>query len=127
MCDGQGRALAFRLIPDQASELRVAPALLTTAGALGALGRVVADRGYASAAWRRLIRATGAEAVVPSQPTHPLVPYDRGAYRRRHRVENLWARLKEWRAVATCYDKTAASDLGALHLAAALDWLSNKP
>jgi transposase len=38
-------------------------------------------------------------------------------------VENLWARLKEWRAIATRYEKTAASFLGVLHLAAALDWL----
>jgi hypothetical protein len=38
-------------------------------------------------------------------------------------VENLWAHLKEPRAVATCYEKTAASFLGVLHLAAALNWL----
>lgn len=64
---------------------------------------------------------------MPANPTHPPVPYDRPAYTRRHRVENLWARLKEWRAVATRYDKTSASFLGALHLAASLDWLSNRP
>lgn len=61
-------------------------------------------------------------------PTHRRArDHDRAAYRGRHRVENLWARLKEWRAVATRYDKTAASFLGGLHLAAAFDWLSNKP
>ena len=38
-------------------------------------------------------------------------------------VENLWARLKEWRAVATRYEKTARSFLGILCLAAAADWL----
>ena len=38
-------------------------------------------------------------------------------------VERLWARLKEWRAVATRYEKTAASFMGILHLAAALDWI----
>jgi transposase len=45
------------------------------------------------------------------------------AYANRRLVENLWARLKEWRAVATRYEKTAISFLGVLHLAAALDWL----
>jgi transposase len=39
---------------------------------------------------------------------------------------NLWARLKEWRAVATRYEKTARSFLGVLHLAAALDWLKRE-
>ncbi|MBV8737149.1 MAG: transposase, partial [Alphaproteobacteria bacterium] len=41
----------------------------------------------------------------------------------RHLVENLWARLKEWRAVATRYEKTARSFLGVLCLAATTDWL----
>jgi transposase len=40
-------------------------------------------------------------------------------------VERLWAWLKEWRAVATRYEKTAASFLGDLCLATALDWLKN--
>ncbi len=44
-------------------------------------------------------------------------------YNNRNRVERLWARLKEWRAIATRYEKTARSFLGVLHLAATLDWL----
>jgi transposase len=87
----------------------------------------VCDRGYSSEPWRKRIRAAGAEPVAPHQPTHPPVPYSRAAYARRHRVENLWARLKEWRAIATRYDKSASSFLGALHLAASLDWLANRP
>ena len=38
-------------------------------------------------------------------------------------IERLWGRLKEWRAVATRYEKTAASYLGVLCLAATMDWL----
>ncbi len=38
-------------------------------------------------------------------------------------VEHLWARLKEWRAVATRYEKTACSYMGVLCLAAAMDWI----
>lgn len=53
--------------------------------------------------------------------------YDRRAYARRHKVENLWARLKEWRAIATRYDKTATSYQGTLHIAAIMDQLSNGP
>ena len=44
-------------------------------------------------------------------------------YNTRNVVELLWARLKEWRAVATRYEKTASSFMGILCLAAALDWL----
>jgi transposase len=93
--------------------------------ALGVVLRVVCDQAYSSAAWRALIAALGAEPVVPAHPTHKgAPPHDPVAYRRRHKVENLWARLKEWRAVATRYEKTAASYLGDLHLAAAFDWLA---
>jgi len=40
-------------------------------------------------------------------------------------IENLWARLKEWRAIATRYEKTACSFMGVLCLAATLDWLKS--
>ena len=93
--------------------------------ALGAVLRVICDQAYSSAAWRALIAGHGAEPVVPAHPTHKKAPpHDPGAYRRRHKVENLWARLKEWRAVATRYEKTAASYLGDLHLATAVEWLA---
>lgn len=123
MCDRWGRALGFRLLPGQRSELKAAPSLLSAATALGLVRRVVCDRGYSSRAWREAIAEAGAEPVVPANRTHPDVPYDRAAYRRRHRVEQAWGRLKEWRAVATRYEKTAESYLGALHVAASLDWI----
>jgi transposase len=126
-CGALGRALAFVLLPGRGHEPAAAPGLLAAARALGPVGRVVRDRAYSSARWRSPIEAAGAEAVVPSQPAHRRVPHDGAAYRRRHRVENLWARLKERRAVAIRYDETAASFLGALHLAAALDRLHNRP
>ena len=120
-----GRPLAFALLPGQAAELEAAPALLAVVVTLGAILRVVCDQAYSSAAWRALIAGHGAEPVVPAHPTHKGAPaHDRVAYRRRHEVENLWARLKEWRAVATRYERTAASYLGDLHLAAAFEWLA---
>ena len=124
-CEGGGRAVAFALLPGQGSELRVAGRLLSRVAELGAVGRVVCDRGYSSAAWRSEIRARGCEPVVPAQPTHPVVAYDRAAYRRRNRVERLWGRLKEWRAVATRYEKTATSFMGVLYLAAMMDWIKH--
>lgn len=123
-CDASGRPLALALLPGRAAELTAAPALLAAVVALGVVLRVVCDRAYSSAAWRALIAALGAEPVVPARPSHKSAPsHDPVAYRRRHEVENLWARLKEWRAVATRYEKTAASYLGDRHLAAAFEWM----
>lgn len=113
------------MLPGQRSELKAAPALLALAVGLGLVRRVVCDRAYSSRAWRATITEAGAEPVVPANRTHPAVNYDRAAYRRRYRVEQAWGRLKEWRAVATRYEKTAASYLGVLHVAAALDWIKS--
>ena len=70
-----------------------------------------------------MIEEAGAQACVPANRTHPPVAYDRSAYKRRSRVETFWGRIKEVRAIAFRFDKTAASYTGALHLAAALDWI----
>jgi transposase len=80
-----------------------APALLA---ALGPFERLIADRGYDSNAIRELIAARGAEAVIPPSSNRVRqIPYDRRAYRTRNLVERLWCRLKDWRRVATRYDK----------------------
>ena len=50
--------------------------------------------------------------------------YDRHLYKARHLIENFFARLKQYRASATRYDKTARNFLGAIHLAAAVVWLN---
>ena len=123
--EGRGRALGFALLPGERSELKAAERLLVAVRRLGPLGRVICDRGYSSASWRAGIRLLGGEPVVPSNRTHPQVAYDRAAYGRRHRVEQLWGRLKEWRAVATRYEKTASSYLGVLYVAAAIDWINH--
>ena len=83
------------------------------------------DAAYSSLAWFALVMEAGALPVVRPNPTHPQPRhFDHAAYRRRHKIENMWAKLKEWRAVATRYDKTAASFSGDLYLAAAFQWLS---
>ena len=84
---------------------------------------MVADRGYTSHRFREHIWDLGARPAIPPQRHEAPVACPGWIYRNRHRVENLWARLKEWRAVATRYEKTAISFLGVLCLAAALDWL----
>jgi transposase len=65
--------------------------------------------------------------VLPVSPPNPVrqepVPLDRELYRLRNRVERLVNRLKQFRAVATRYDKTAESFLASVHLAAARLWL----
>ena len=121
IADGRGRALVFRLAPGQVHELPHAASLLLTL--LRAPQWVVADRGYAAHAFREQVWALGARPAVPAKRNEAPVRCPAWIYNNRDQVERLWARLKEWRAVATRYEKTAASFMGVLCLAAAWDWI----
>ena len=121
IADGVGRAVAFRLAPGQAHELPQAVPLL--ANLPGVPEWVVADRGYTSHAFREYVWDIGARPAIPPRRDEAPVACPDWIYANRNKVERLWARLKEWRAVATRYEKTARSFLGVLCLAAALDWL----
>jgi transposase len=123
IADGSGRAIAFSLAPGQAHELPQAVGLL--AQVPGVPRWVVADRGYTSHAFRCHIWNLGARPVIPPKRHEAPVACPAWIYHNRNRVERLWARLKEWRGVATRYEKRASSFMGVLCLAAALDWLKN--
>ena len=124
IADSAGRAVAFHIAPGQAHELPHAVPLLA---ALPGVPRwVVADRGYSSHAFREHVWDLGARPAIPAKRNEAPVAYRDWIYNNRNRVERLWGRLKEWRAVATRYEKTAASFLGVLHLAATMDWLKGE-
>ncbi len=85
----------------------------------------LADRGSSSHSFREYIWSLGARPAIPAKPNEAPVACPDRVYNNRNVVERLWARLKEWRAVATRYEKTASSFMGVLCLAAAIDWLKN--
>jgi transposase len=121
IADGLGRAVAFILAPGQAHELPHAVPLLERLP--GVPKWVVADRGLSSHAFREHIWSLGARPAIPSKRNEEEVACPAWIYANRNHVERLWARLKEWRAMATRYEKTASSFMGVLCLAATLDWL----
>jgi transposase len=123
IAEAGGRAVAVALAPGQAHESPHAPGLLGHPP--DAPGSVVGDRGLASHALREHIRDMGARPAIPPKRNEEQVACPVWIGVNRNRVERLWARLKEWRAVATRYEKTARSFLGVLCLAAALDWIKS--
>lgn len=85
---------------------------------------LLADRGYDADAIREEIAFHGVQAVIPAkQGRHNPARHDRDKYRQRSRVEQLFNKLKNWRRVATRYDKTKESYLGFVNIASALLWL----
>ena len=121
--DARGRAISFSLAPGQTHEAPMTPAMLD--GLPDNPLWVVADRGYSSAAIRARIWAMGAKPAIPAKRNEAPVRCPDFIYVHRNQVERLWGRLKEWRAVATRYDKTARSFLGVLCLAATRDWIKS--
>ncbi len=85
---------------------------------------MVADNGHDSDTLRNRVATEGARtSIAPKSNRRTKVPFHRGYYRLRHRVENLFQRLKRFRAVGTRYDKSDVHFGGGLHLSAVIDWL----
>jgi transposase len=71
------------------------------------------------------LTAAGKVAVIPPRAGRGTGrDFDRDLYKARHLIENFFAKLKQFRAIATRYDKTARNFLAAVHLAAAAIWLN---
>ena len=93
---------------------------------------LLADRGFSYHSCRAALRRRGIPHVIPERSDQRArrryrpgrkPAFDAGAYRRRNVVERCVNRLKQFRALATRYDKTAAAYHGLLTLAALVLWL----
>ena len=85
--------------------------------------RVIADKGYDSDKILAYIQAQGTAAVIPSTSNRKTQrEYSRELYRERNLIERAFNRLKQWRRIATRYDRRSLYFLAALHLTAAVTW-----
>ena len=116
--DALGNPTGFWLSGGQASELAGADVLLPAIAA----PMVIADRGYdADARVLTPLREAGKVAVIPPKRNRKEQrEYDRDHYQARHLIENFFCKLKQFRAIATRYDKTARNFLAAIHLVASI-------
>lgn len=81
---------------------------------------LLADKAYdAEERVLKKLAAKNCEAIIPPKSIRKdQRTYDRVKYQARHLIENFFAKLKQYRAIATRYDKTARNFLGGIHLAA---------
>lgn len=88
--------------------------------------RLIADRAYDAKKLRDWLTERGCEPVIPPNPTrkHPH-GYDTQAYKQRNLIERMFCRLKDFRRVATRYDKRADTFLSGVLIAATLIWWLN--
>jgi transposase len=92
--------------------VRAAEALI---GKTRKAGFLIADKGYDADALRRNLRSAGTTPVIPGRCNRkrPII-YDKVRYRERHLIENAFCRLKDYRRIATRYDKLAQNFLSAV-------------
>jgi len=85
-----------------------------------------ADAAYDSDGFRLFLRQRGTIPVIPNNPTRKRThPFDTEAYKLRNLVERMFCRLKDWRRIATRYDKLARNFEAAVNIAAFITWWSN--
>ena len=122
MVDALGNPVSFHLTPGQACDLDGSDVLLPDLKA----DTVLADKGYdADARVIDILEAQGKTAVIPSKRNRTTPrDYNKDLYLTRHLIENFFAKLKQYRALATRYDKRQVNFLGAIYLAATVIWLN---
>jgi transposase len=110
----------FSLTPGQKGDAPQAAALIEGLPAEA----VMADTAYDADALRKIIAAKGAVAVIPNNPSRALkYPLDKHLYGQRHLVECCFSKLKQFRRVATRFEKTARNYRAVVTLAAIILWL----
>jgi transposase len=112
--------VAFRLTAGHRGDVLQAAALM--AGQSASI--VMADAAYDADHFRAAIAAQGATAVIPNNPSRTAKQaFDKELYKERHLIECCFSKLKQFRRVATRYEKTARNFLAIVTLAATILWL----
>lgn len=110
-----GRPFSLILTPGNVSDVRAAEALTTQ---LRGAKHLIADKGYDANAFRKTLRVQGARPVIPGRRNRKKkITYDKDRYRERHLVENAFCRLKDFRRIATRYDKLGRNFVSAAAIA----------
>ena len=119
--DGKGRPLNFSVTGGQVHDSQVVEQVLNTPRSPLV---VTADKAYDSQTARQQIKDEGALPIIPNRRNAIKQAYcPKRFYRQRHKIENFFCRIKDWRRIATRYDKLARNFLAATTLVAALYWI----
>ena len=88
---------------------------------------LLGDRGYDADWFRRALIERGITPCIPSKSNRKIpIPHDRTLYRQRHRVENMFAKIKDWRRIHTRYDRSAHTFMSAICIAATIIFWINQ-
>lgn len=118
--NGDGKPIVMALTAGQVSDHIGAKIMYP---ALPKANIMIADKGYDSDEWRSALQAKGIKSCIPPRSgRRSPACYNKRLYKQRHKVENAFNRLKDWRRVATRYDRCADLFFAAVTIAAIIIW-----
>ena len=120
LADARGRLIAILLTGGEAHDCPAAERLIRRARAAK---RMLGDKAYDSAELRLWLEDRGTKPVIPNRSNRKQpFSFNKRRYKERRRIENAFSRLKDFRRIATRYDRLARNFLASVCLAAALVW-----
>ena len=118
VCDGRGRPLVMLLSEGPMSDYKGASLMID---AFPKAKTLLRDKGYDADWFRQALTENGITPCIPSKANRRVqIPYDKALYRQRHKIENMFGRLKDWRRIHTRYDRCAHTFMSAICIAAAV-------
>jgi len=120
MCDGKGRPHVLLLTPGNMHDMRVAKACIA---AMPPSAELVADKGYDSNDLRHWLAERGTKAVIPPKRHRKAkLEFDAIIYKQRNIIERMFCRFKDWRRVATRFDRNIKTFMATIAIAATVIW-----
>nr|WP_141652470.1 IS5 family transposase [Rhizobium grahamii] len=120
VCDEKGRPCVLLLTPGNVNDCKVAELCIA---AMPPSAELVADKGYDSQALREWLEARGTQPVIPPRKNRKIqYEYDKTVYKKRNVIERMFCSLKDWRRIATRFDRNIQNFMSAIALAAAVIW-----
>ena len=124
VCDGTGRPIIFLLTEGQMNDHKGAAILYPM---LPDADTLIGDKGYDSDTFRKALHERGITPCIPSRVNRRAPKtFCKTLYKQRHKVENMFAKLKDWRRIATRYDRCAHTFFSAICIAATIIFWINQ-
>lgn len=106
LCTSDYKPLDFILTEGQVSDIKAAPELVRRN--LGYMNTLLGDKAYDSNSLRDILADNKIQACIPSKENRKVqIPYDEELYKKRHVIENMFSKIKDWRGVAMRYNRCA--------------------
>ena len=124
VCDSRGRPLIMLLSEGQMSDYKGAALMIDAFPKAKAL---LGDKGYDADWFRQALSERGITPCIPPKANRKIqIDYDKALYRQRHKIENMFGRIKDWRRIHTRYDRCAHTFMSAIYIAATVIFWINQ-